>query len=599
MAEQDGWRILIVLCAHAHTHFVDVGLPHRGNALVGLSLLCWVAQPAPQTRGRWTKPSAGCAGPARHPPALLRNGLEPGQRLQRRGGPAFNQQTLRQIVHTSIAASVARVQFSNAFGTQPLQLSDVHIAQRMSGSSVTPGADRGVTFGAQTETSVAAGDVAISDPIAFPVSALSDVAISVYLPQPTGPTTYHQQGTQTNYIASGDVSADANLTGAQAAASYYLLANLDVQGLSSPGAVVTLGASITDGFASAQDGNHRWPNYLAIRLADAELSIGVLNQGINGNRLLMDGAGQSALHRFDRDVLSQPGVAWLIFSDDPINDLGSTVPAPTTDQLVAGVAQLIASAHESHLKFLCSTLTPFQGASYWTQDGETGREGFNAFVRGPNSGCDGIVDQDVATHDPENPARFLPAYDSGDHLHPNDAGRQAIANAVDLSLFSTRALSQGDDAGSDSMNATGGARLDGSKDDVGGDSSAALVSAALASDAGTEAASYTSDAEPSSANAMAGEGLTAEGGAWAGRPDAGATSDSVDRVSDAGEPKTTGTFRSVGCSAVGVSSQGPSWGLALVVLGTVSARVLRHCPRRAARRGRLGVRANCSRSGKN
>jgi MYXO-CTERM domain-containing protein len=461
---------------------------------------------------------------------------------------------------------MARVQFSNTFGTQPMQLSDVHIAQRTSGSSVSPGTDRSVTFGGQAETSVAAGDVAISDPIAFPVSGLSDVAISVYLPQPTGPTTCHQQGTQTNYIASGDVGADADLAGAQATASYYLLTNLDVQEALSPGAVVTLGASITDGFASAQDANHRWPNYLAIRLASAGLAVGVLNQGINGNRLLVDGAGQSALHRFDRDGLSQPGAKWVIFSDDPINDLGSTVPAPTTDQLVAGLSQLIASAHESGLEFLCSTLTPFQGASYWTQDAETGREGFNAFVRGPSSACDGVVDQDVATHDPENPTRFLPAYDSGDHLHPNDAGRQAIANAVDLGLFSTKASSQGYDAGSGSTNEAGSARLDGSEDDALSD-----ASGARASEAGLEAASRTSDAEPSSANTVAREG---------------GTSPSVDGTSDGGETRTTGGLRPVGCSAVGASSREPSWGLALVVLGM--ARALRR-----------SSRSSCNRSGKN
>jgi len=478
------------------------------------------------------------------------------------GGPAFNQQTLRQIVHASIAGSIARVQFSNAFGTQPLELGDVHIAQRTSGSSVSPGTDVGVTFGGQTETSVAAGDVAVSDPIAFPVSALSDVAISVYLPLPTGPTTYHQQGTQTNYVASGDVSANADLAGAQATASYYLLANLDVQGAQSPGAVVTLGASITDGFASAQDANHRWPNYLAVRAANADLAIGVLNQGINGNRLLVDGSGQSAVHRFNRDVISQPGIRWVIFSDDPINDLGSSSP-PSAEQLVAAATQIIASAHANGVKFLCSTLTPFKGSAGWTEDGETGRQGFDSFVRSAQSGCDGVVDQDVATHDPANPMQFLPAYDSGDHLHPNDAGRQAIANAVDLGLFSTRALSPGDDAGSDSMNEAGRSPLDGSKDDAGVD-----ASGALASDAGAEAASSTSDAEPSSASTAAG-------------PDAGGTPASVDGVNDAGEPTTTRASRSVGCSAVGAAPQGQSWGLALVFLGMVSARVLTAGLRRA------------------
>jgi lysophospholipase L1-like esterase len=349
-------------------------------------------------------------------------------------GTTFNGQTLRQIVHTSISGSAARVQLSNVFGNQPVQIRDVHIAQRTSGSSISTSTDRIVTFGGQSQTTIAAGGLVVSDSIDFAVAALSDVAVSVFLPQSTGPATSHQQGTQTNFIASGDVSGSATLSGAQTTGSYFFLVNLDVQNASSLGAVATLGASITDGFASSQDGNRRWPNDLAVRLVNAGIVVGVLNQGINGNRLLADGGGQSALNRFDRDVLAQPGVKWVIFSDDPINDLGSGNP-PTGSQLIAGITQLINRAHQAGLKFLCSTLTPFQGAGGWTPQGETARGQINTFVRGASSGCDGVVDQDVATHDPASPTRFLPAFDNGDHLHPNNAGLQAIANAVNLSFF--------------------------------------------------------------------------------------------------------------------------------------------------------------------
>ncbi|HEX3855512.1 MAG TPA: GDSL-type esterase/lipase family protein [Polyangiaceae bacterium] len=352
------------------------------------------------------------------------------------GGSSFNQQTLRQIVHTSISGTAARVQISNAFGSQPLQVSDVHIAQRSSGSSIVAGTDHVVTFGGQGSVTIAAGAVAVSDSVAFAVNALSDVAISFYLPQASGGT-FHQQGTQTNYFASGDVAGNATLSGASTTGSYYFLANLDVQNSGSLGAVVTLGASITDGVASSQDSNRRWPNDLAVRLVNSGRTVGVLNQGISGNDLLTDGAGQSALHRFNRDVLSQPGVKWVIFSDDPINDLGSSSNRPTGAQLIAGLKQLVSSAHAAGIEFLCSTLTPFQGAGYWTSDGETGREQVNAFIRSAGSGCDGVIDQDQATHDPANPTKYLPAYDAGDHLHPNEAGLQAIANAVDLNLFST------------------------------------------------------------------------------------------------------------------------------------------------------------------
>src|SRR5260221_284365 len=251
------------------------------------------------------------------------------------GGASFNQQTLRQIVHSSIGGSAARVELSNVFGTQPLNIADVHIAQRSSGSSITSGTDRTVTFGGQTATTIPAGGSAASDPVSFTVPALSDVAISVYLPQPTGSATYHQQGTVTNYIASGDASGNGSLPGAQTTGGYSFLAGLGVQNPAAQGAVVTLGASITDGVASATDANRRWPDDLAVRLANAGSTIGVLNQGISGNRLLVDGAGQSAINRFAPDVAAQPGARWVIFSDDPITDLGSTRPMPSSHQLIA------------------------------------------------------------------------------------------------------------------------------------------------------------------------------------------------------------------------------------------------------------------------
>ncbi len=484
------------------------------------------------------------------------------------GGASFNQQTLRQVVHTSIAGRVARVQFSNAFGMQPLHLSDVHIAQRTSGSSVSSSTDRAVTFEGQTALTVTAGGVSTSDPIDFPVAALSDVAISVYFPQSTGPATYHQQGTQTNYVAAGDVSANASLPGAQTTSSYSFLVNLDVQGSASTGALVALGASITDGYASAQDANHRWPNYLAIRLANAGLAVGVLNQGINGNRLLVDGSGQSALNRFGRDVLSQPGVAWVIFSDDPINDLGSTAPTPSAEELVAGASHLIASAHQSGIKFLCSTLTPFGGASSWTQAGETGREGFNAFVREPKSGCDGVVDQDLATHDPANPTRFLPAFDSGDHLHPNDAGRQAIANAVDLRFLSMTSLSQSGDAASDVAT-----ELDpDAAEDAGGDSANDAASdTSSARDSAT--ADDSSGASHASSNPVDGGALQGQDQASAGAAAASGSAISSEETSDAGESQQTGgASQRAGCSAATASPRDASWSIVFMALAIAAIR---------------------------
>jgi lysophospholipase L1-like esterase len=474
------------------------------------------------------------------------------------GGPTFNQQTLRQVVHTSIAGRAARIQFSNAFGVQPLHIGDVHIAQRTSGSSVSSGTDRAVTFGGQTYVTVPAGGVSASDLVDFSVAALSDVAISVYLPQSTGPATYHQQGTQTNYVAAGDVSANASLPGAQTTGSYFFLVNLDVQGSGSTGSVVALGASITDGYASAQDANHRWPNYLTTRLSNAGLPVGVLNEGINGNRLLVDGSGQSALNRFDRDVLAQPGVAWVIFSDDPINDLGSTTPTPSADQLVAGATHLIASAHQSGIKFLCSTLTPFEGASYWTQVGETGRAGFNAFVRGPNSGCDGLVDQDLATHDPANPTRFLPAFDSGDHLHPNDAGRQAIANAVDLSFLSMTSVSPSGDAASD---VASDLELD-AAGDPGGDTTNDAAAATTSADDGNTADDGSS-ASRARLNPVDGDGIQGQDEASAGVADGGGSPTSSD-------PRESS--QRAGCGVASACPPGASWSVVFIVLAIAAIR---------------------------
>ena len=354
----------------------------------------------------------------------------------------FNQQTLRQIVHTSVAGSAARIHISNVFGTTPLTLQDVHIALSAgnSGSSIIVGSDQTVTFQGSATITIAAGAEATSDAINFAVPALGDVAISMYFPGTTtvSNTTTHVFTEETNFYASGDVSGALSLPGAAATGQYYFLTGLDVQRPSLAGSVVTLGASITDGYNSSYLQNHRWPNDLAQRLQAAGMAIGVLNEGIAGNEMLADNGiyGVTPAHRFSRDVANQAGVHWVIMSDDPINDLGNNAQA-TASELIAALQQVMSLAHQSQLKYLCSTLTPYKGASYWTATGETNREQINAWIRTAGNGCDGVVDQDAAVHDPNNPEAYLPAYDSGDHLHPNDAGYQAIANAVSLALFSS------------------------------------------------------------------------------------------------------------------------------------------------------------------
>ena len=344
--------------------------------------------------------------------------------------------TLRQIVHTSVAGDQLRIRISNLYGEHPLHIENVHVALRKSGSSIAAGSDRKLLFGAQAAVVIAPGSSALSDAVAFSAPALSDLAISFYLPDPAGSVTFHPDAHQTSYIADGNVSAQPDLPETTPTGSIWFLTNVDVRGRGVRGAVVTLGASITEGYAASANAPDRWPDVLAQRLVQAGIHIGVLNEGISGNRLLVEGAGPSAEERFARDVLDQPGVRWVIFSDDPINDLGSTRPPPAAEALIAATRRLIAKAHAKRIRFFCSTLTPYQGANYWRPQEEAAREQFNDFVRSGRSGCDGVIDQDRATHDPARPAWFLAADDSGDHLHPNDAGHKAIADAVDLSLFS-------------------------------------------------------------------------------------------------------------------------------------------------------------------
>ena len=369
----------------------------------------------------------------------------------------LSQQTLRQILHTSIGGTAARVQISNAFGRQPLVVSDVHIARAVVNSDGSPtsstvaGTDIAVTFNGSPTVSIPAGQSVASDPVAFTLAVETDVMVSMYFPQgvDSANSTFHQQGGQNGmFLANGDSSASTTFSAYSTFSSYFYLTNLDVQNANAAGAVVALGASITDGINSSFNANDRWTNHLATRLNQSGLTVGVLNKGISGNDLLRDGAGQSAENRFARDVLTQPNVKWVIFSDDPINDLSGSGTPPSYDSLLAGVQSLMQQAHANGLKFYCSTLTPNGGrpADQWSPAAETIREQLNAYYLSANSGCDGIVDQDTATHDPTMPTQYRPAFNTqnpdgtpgpgtGDFLHPNDAGMQAIANSVDLGLF--------------------------------------------------------------------------------------------------------------------------------------------------------------------
>ncbi|REG52399.1 lysophospholipase L1-like esterase [Paraburkholderia sp. BL6669N2] len=351
----------------------------------------------------------------------------------------FNNQTLRQIVHTSIGGGSARIQLSNLFGSEPLVIGEARIARGAGGQETVVGSDRAVTFGGQPNVTIPVGASVLSDPVAFEVPPLADVAISLYLPVQTAPrSTGHVDGLQDIYIAAGDVAADPVFTGGSTFSpggqSYYFLTSLDVLNPAATGAVVTFGASITDGIKSSVNGNRRWPNRLATRLQQAGMAVGVLNQGISGNTFFTNNAGQAGLKRFDRDVLQQPGVEWVVISDDAINDL-NTDTAPTARRLIGALRQLTERAHRANIKAICSTLTPFAA----TGSLEAARQDINAFILSPTSGCDAVLDQAKAVSDPANPTVLLPAYNSGDNLHPNEAGLQAIADAMDLGALTAGA----------------------------------------------------------------------------------------------------------------------------------------------------------------
>ena len=358
--------------------------------------------------------------------------------------------TLRQVLHTSIGGPVARIRLSNVHGKTPLTISDVHIAQAASDKSAVAGTDREITFGKSQSVSITAGETAVSDPVAFEVRPSSDIAVSMYLPGPVDADNMsgHTQAWQNVYLAQGDVSGSSEITpivlAKGALTSYFYLTNLDVQNAKAAGSVVTFGASITDGSNSTFGANQSWEKLLAQRLNDAGMQVGVINAALSGNSLLRSStfAGATGVSRFAPDVLDQPNVKWVIFSDDPINDLSGLNP-PSYAVLLAAIKQLRDEVHARGVRFYCSTLTPNIGraADAWTPAAEATLERINAFYRSAGSGCDGIVDQDAAVHDPAMPTQFLKAYNAGDFLHPNDAGHRQIANSIDLSLFTTKSAS--------------------------------------------------------------------------------------------------------------------------------------------------------------
>jgi lysophospholipase L1-like esterase len=392
-------------------------------------------------------PAPVAASPAPPPPPPGQTFTTPPFYLQ------YTNQTLRQIVRTSIGGSKARVVFSNAYGTAPVTIGAAAIALRDKAGAIQSATSRPLTFSGRATMTIPANAVLYSDPVALNVPAMSDVAIDLYLPGTTNSPatlTMHGGALQTSYVSdTGNYVGKTTLPEVGTTQAWFLLSRLDVVSPDAVGAIVAFGDSITDGSRSTPDTNNRWPDHLARRLQAQGIKMGVLNAGIGGNRVLSEatlpagvdvravGAGVNALARFEHHVLSLPGVTHVIVLEG-INDIGNAREnlTPTAEDLIAAHKQLIAQAHARGIKIIGATLTPFWGANYYTDAGEAKREAINEWIRSGKA-YDGVIDFDKATRDPSDPKKFLDRFDSCDYLHPSDAGYKAMGDAIDLSLFKT------------------------------------------------------------------------------------------------------------------------------------------------------------------
>jgi lysophospholipase L1-like esterase len=351
-------------------------------------------------------------------------------------------QTVRMVVRPTLSGTQLRVALSNSFGYGPVRIEAVEVARSAAEGAIQPGSGRPLTFGGRSAVVLPPGARISSDAVSFDVRAQADISVSLYLEADSGPTTSHPIGLRGAWIASGNQVAAGRLEGAQRFRSYLWLDGIDVKAAPGAAAIIAFGDSITDGFSTTPDADTPWPSILARRLGAARTGAprSVINMGISGNRVLREGAGSSGLARFDRDVLSRPGARWVLMLLG-INDIGfSAIPGlpasekATAEDIITGYQLLIAQARLHGLAIMGATLTPFEGVNTYTAAGEQMRQQINQWIR-TRGNFDAVVDFDQATRDPAQPTRLLPAFDSGDHIHPNDAGNKAMADAIDLKLF--------------------------------------------------------------------------------------------------------------------------------------------------------------------
>ncbi len=360
--------------------------------------------------------------------------------------------TVRQIVHLSLGGSALRVHLSNAFGTEALHFTSVHVAHPVSPKAaaidpaIDPASDHALTFAGNPDVTIPPGAEYVSDPLEMPMAPLSDVAVTFHLDAPPARETGHPGSRSTSYYLHGDAVSAADLPDAKHVDHWYQLTEIDVRASAKAGTVVALGDSITDGHGATTNGSDRWTDALAARLQGSKKTrnIGVSNQGIGGNHLLTDGLGPNVLARLDRDVLAPVGARWLIVFEG-VNDLGGLartgeVPAEQhaaiVQRVIAAYEQIILRAHENGLRVYGATITPYVGSNYYHPGplSEADRQAVNAWIRAEGH-FDAVIDFDAVVRDPGHPDRLLPAYDCGDHLHPGPAGYKAMGDAIPLSLF--------------------------------------------------------------------------------------------------------------------------------------------------------------------
>lgn len=433
---------LWIICATAFFLAATAAPADLGSLASGIALAAG--------RDRDAKPWIGTWGTAAQP--FLPKSLQ-----------TYRNQTLRLIVHTSAGGTKVRIKLSNTYGNVPLVIGAAHIARRTAGAEIDPHSDRMLRFHGKSSTTIAAGSMAVSDPVELDAPALSDLAISLFLPEGTEARTSHSLAKQTSYVSpeTGDSTAVAKFPVAKAIHSWPLLTGVDVEASTGAAAIVAFGSSLTDGDGTKDDTNGRWPDVLAERLqngAGGRAEIGVLNEGIIGNRLLHDspkvggnpfgaGLGEAGLARFERDVLAQAGVRYVIVGlgiNDMLFPAFSFTPASekvSAEDIISGYRQLIARGHAKGIRVIGTTNPPFENSAFeglvsafYTPEREAVRQKVNDWIRRSGE-FDAVVDLDAVLRDPSRPTQLLPAYDSGDHLHPNNAGCVAEANAFPLALF--------------------------------------------------------------------------------------------------------------------------------------------------------------------